>query len=45
MILQGLCPGICGQRRPRSACAPAQADLGLRCPFIEALGTIKHNEV
>ena len=23
-----------GQRRPRSACANAQADLGLRCPQI-----------
>ena len=23
-----------GQRRPRSACANAQADLGLRCPYI-----------
>ena len=26
---------ICGQRRPWSACAYAQADLGLRCPLTE----------
>ena len=31
--------GICGQRRPRSACASAQADHGLRCPLTESLDT------
>ena len=33
--------GIYGQRRPRSACASAQSDLGLRCPLIESLYTIE----
>ena len=28
---------ICGQRRPKSACAFAQADLGLRCPLTESI--------
>ena len=31
--------GICGQRRPRSACASAQSNQGLRCPLPESLGT------
>ena len=30
--------GICGQQRPRSACASANADKGLRCPLIESFG-------
>ena len=30
---------ICGQRRPRSACASAQTDQGLRCPLTESLDT------
>ena len=25
---------VCGQRRPRSDCADAQSDLGLRCPHM-----------
>ena len=29
--------GICGQRRPRSDCASAQSDQGLRCPLIECI--------
>ena len=29
--------GICGQRRPRSACAFAQSDQGLHCPLTESL--------
>ena len=29
--------GICGQRRPRSACASAQSDQGLPCPLTESL--------
>ena len=33
--------GICGQRRPRSACASAQSDQGLHCPLAGSLGTIK----
>ena len=32
---------ICGQRMPRSACASAQADQGLRCPLTESLGTLE----
>ena len=32
---------ICGQRRPRSACAFAQSNQGLRCPQSEQLNTIK----
>ena len=32
--------GICGQRRPRSACASTQSDQGLRCPQTEWLDTI-----
>ena len=31
---------ICGQRRPRSACANAQADQGLRCPLTESVDTV-----
>ena len=31
---------FCGQRRPWSACANAQADLGLRCPLTEAVDTV-----
>ena len=34
-------PRICAQRRPRSACASAQADQGLRCPLTESLKTIE----
>ena len=32
------CPGICGQLRPWSACASAQADQGLNCLLTESLG-------
>ena len=32
---------MCGQRRPRSDCAYAQSDLGLRCPQTELLDTIE----
>ena len=31
---------ICGQRRPWSACAFAQADLGLRCPLTESMDIV-----
>ena len=31
---------ICGQRRPWSACAQAQADLGIRCPLIESVDIV-----
>ena len=30
-----------GQRRPRSDCADAQSDQGLRCPMPELLDTIR----
>ena len=30
---------ICGQRRPRSDCANAQSDLGLRCLLTESVDT------
>ena len=33
--------GICGQRKPRSACASAPSDQGLRCPDTESLDTIE----
>ena len=36
-----LISGICEQRRPRSACASAQSDQGLRFPLTEWLVTIK----
>ena len=32
--------GICGQQRPRSACASAQSDQGLHCRLTESLDTI-----
>ena len=32
--------GICGQRRPRSACASAQSDQSLRCPQTESFDAI-----
>ena len=31
---------ICGQRRPRSASAPAQSAQGLRCSLSESMDTI-----
>ena len=31
--------GICGQRRPRSACASAQSDQGLQSPLKVSLDT------
>ena len=34
--------GICEQRRPRSACASAQADQGLSCPPTVSLGTVDY---
>ena len=33
--------GICEQRRPRSACASAQPDQGIRCRQTESLDTLK----
>ena len=38
---ENLSSDICGQRRPRSACAYAQSDQGLRCPLTESLDTIE----
>ena len=37
--------GICGQRRPRSACASAQSDQDHHYPLLEFLGTVEHNEI
>ena len=37
-----VCSGICGQRRPRSACASAQSDQGLRCPLTDSLDTTEY---
>ena len=34
--------GMCEQRRPRSDCAYAQSDLGLRCPLIRTLDTVEY---
>ena len=31
---------ICGQRRPRSACAKAQADQGIHCPLTVSMDTV-----
>ena len=31
--------GICGQQRPRSACASMQSDQGLHCLLTESLDT------
>ena len=31
--------GMCGQRRPRSACTSVQSDLGLCCPLTESVDT------
>ena len=33
---------VCGQSRPRSACAFAQAELGLRCPLIASMDTASY---
>ena len=33
--------GILRQRRPRSACASAQSNQGLRCPLLESLDAIE----
>ena len=39
MQCENLSYGICGERRPRSACASAQSDQGLHCPLTESLDT------
>ena len=37
--------GICGQRRPKSACVSVQSPKGLYCPLSETLDTtIRMNE-
>ena len=38
---ENMSSGICGQRRPRSACASAQSDLDVRCSLPESLDTIE----
>ena len=40
---QNVSASICGQRRPRSACASAQADQDLRYPLTESLDAIECN--
>ena len=40
---ENMSTGICGQRMPRSDCASAQSDQGLRCPLTESLDTIECN--
>ena len=37
--MRNVSSGICGHRRPRSACASAQSDLGIRCPQTESPDT------
>ena len=37
--------GIYGQGKPRSACASAQSDQALRCPFTELLDTVEYQMV
>ena len=32
-LCENVSSGMCGQRRPRLACASAQADQGIRCPL------------
>ena len=34
-VHKNVSPGICGQRRLRSACTYAQSDQGLHCPLTE----------
>ena len=34
--------GICGQRRPSSACASAQSNRALCCPLTESMDTIEY---
>ena len=35
---------LLGRRRPRSDCANAQSDLGLRCPIYD-LGNVKYKDL
>ena len=39
--LKNVSSGICGQRRPRTACASAQSDQDIRCPLAESVNTIE----
>ena len=39
VLCQNMSSGICGHRRPRSACASAQSDQGLHCPLTESFDT------
>ena len=34
--------GICGHRRPRSACASTESDQSLHCPLTESLDTTEY---
>ena len=40
-LRENMSKGVCGQQRPRSACASAQSDQGLYCPQTESLDTIE----
>ena len=39
LLSENVSSSICGQRRPRSDCADAQSDQGIRCPLTESLDT------
>ena len=41
-VRKGVVGAMCGQRRPRSACADAQADLGLRCLLTGSLYIVEY---
>ena len=41
---ENVCSGKCGQRRPRSDCASAQADQGLHCPLTESMNISMYNK-
>ena len=41
MSHENVSSGICGQKRPWSACASVQSVQGLRCPLTELLDTIE----
>ena len=40
-LCENVCSGICGQQRPRSACASAQSAQDLHCPLTDSLDTIE----
>ena len=42
---ENMSSGICGQRRPSSACTFAQSDQSIQCPLTESLNTTKCTNV